>query len=201
VKDIPLSGKVGAGRSVMVDDADYEWLRHYSFNLVDGRRRTKNPRNYHYVVAVYKIDDSWTTTSIHQLIMGKAPSGYKIDHKDLDTLNNQRSNLRFITNAQSNQNQSSVGLSRFHGVAWDQNRQLWRTGFRVPSPTGGQGKRYYLGRFDDEVEAAHNYDYYVWSLYGGEAALNFPDFDYSQFRPKRRIDDLISEEQRYEQSI
>lgn len=52
------------------------------------------------------------------------------------------------------------------------------------------GKSHWLGLFgaDEGEVAARNYDYHAITLYGhGNCFLNFPDFDYSGFTPKRQI--------------
>lgn len=43
-----------------------------------------------------------------------------------------------------------------------------------------------LGEFDNEIEAATNYDYHVIKSYGRDCYLNFPDYNYSLFVPKRQ---------------
>jgi hypothetical protein len=193
MKEIPLNGKVGAGLSVMVNDEDFEWLSEYSFTLIDSRRH-KKPQNYRFVKTnIITTSRKRTSVTIQHLIMGKAPKGYKIDHIDRDTLNNQRDNLRFVTNRVSSHNQSVKGVSRYRGVTWDKEHQSWRT--QIIS----QGRRYNLGRFRDDVTAARNFDYYALCIYGEYAVLNFTDFDYSNFVPKRRIDELLNKESTNEQ--
>ncbi len=49
------------------------------------------------------------------------------------------------------------------------------------------GKQTFLGHFDNEEEAAHNYDWHAKKKWG-DCYLNFPDFDYSNFVPKRIIE-------------
>ena len=73
---------------------------------------------------------------IHQLIMGKPPTGYKTDHWDRNKLNNRKYNLRFVTNSQSNMNRISKGY-RFKDGKWE-------------AQIGIEGKYIYLGRFDNE---------------------------------------------------
>ena len=74
----------------------------------------------------------------------------EIDHIDGDTDNNSFHNLRECSRTQNAQNtRRDVGLtSRFPGVNWDAARGKWAAKIRV-----GDGKRIFLGRFDDESEA------------------------------------------------
>lgn len=184
MKEIPLSGKAGAGMSVMVDDEDYSWLSKYKFYLIDDRKRKSRPTNY-YAVATGEL------VYIHHLIMGKAPVGYKIDHIDRNTLNNQRHNLRCVTNSLSLQNRTSRGVSQYRGVSWCKQMRKWEARIRIPRNDEGVGRHPRLGYFATEKEAAHNYDFYANLIYSGEATLNFPDFDYSTFTPKRPIDAVL----------
>lgn len=56
----------------------------------------------------------------------------------------------------------------------------WQSGFKI------KGNKFYCGSFDNEIEAAKNYDYHIIRLFGKEIAfLNFPEFDYENFIPKR----------------
>ncbi len=46
----------------------------------------------------------------------------------------------------------------------------------------------WLGSFEQEEDAARNADYYILKFYPkNHHPLNFTDFDYSNFQPKRRI--------------
>ena len=79
-----------------------------------------------------------------------------VDHRDRDTLNNTRSNLRVCTRSQNQQN--SVGKpsqrrSRFKGVSYSKNRKKsWRATIWV------NGKQIHGGYFATEEEAARSYD-------------------------------------------
>lgn len=58
--------------------------------------------------------------------------------------------------------------SGYRGVYWEKRSKKWRANVKK------NGQRYYLGRFDDAVEAAHAYDAKVKELDGDRARLNFP---------------------------
>ncbi len=48
------------------------------------------------------------------------------------------------------------------------------------------GRQTFLGGFDNEIEAAKNYDYHAKKKWD-KCYLNFPNFDYDNFIPKRHI--------------
>jgi len=105
---------------------------------------------------------------MHRLIMD-APDGTDVDHRNMDRVDNRRSNLRLATRAENLRNQ---GLSRnntsgFKGVSRLDGK--WRAEIRV------KWKLIYLGLFDDKVEAARAYDTAAKEHFGEFARLNFPE--------------------------
>ena len=62
----------------------------------------------------------------------------------------------------------------------------YRRGNRWVAEIRCRGKRYHLGRFDDEVEPAKARDRKAYELHGAHAYLNFPE-DYRRRRPAQRI--------------
>lgn len=99
---------------------------------------------------------------LHREVTGARP-GQRVDHRDGDTLNNTRSNLRIATQAENGRNQHRTrGASRFKGVQIDRRRGGWRAVIVV------SGKRIWLGQFPTEGAAARAYD--------RAAALHFGEF-------------------------
>jgi hypothetical protein len=187
MKKIPLGGEVGAGLSIMVDDEDYGRLSKYNFVLFDCRR-LKKPINYVCVQTCFKGNDGkWRTVGIQQLIISNVPKGFKIDHVDRNTLNNQRHNLRVVPDSASLHNRNPRGISKFRGIWWNKEKERWVAEIKK------DGKKYWLGYFDDEIEAAHNYDYYARLIYAQHAALNFGELDYSNFTPKRLVKEVLKD--------
>ena len=87
---------------------------------------------------------------MHREILNPPPN-MKVDHIDGNGLNNQKSNLRIVTNRQNQQNRHHKRTSKYPGVSWAGNIGKWRTQIQL------NGKRYYLGSFDLEVDAATVY--------------------------------------------
>ncbi len=152
---------VGKGLFALVDAADYEKVRKYRWCAsVHGRN----------VYAVTTINGRSVT--MHRLLM-KPRKGYVVDHIDGNGLNNRRCNLQVCTRAQNLANQTPRGgASQYVGV--------YRYRDRWAANVSRQGKCYYVGTFDDEVEAAKARDRKAYELHGEYAYLNFPD----DFPPK-----------------
>ena len=107
---------------------------------------------------------------MHRLIMDE-PKGLIVDHRDHNGLNNRRSNLRLCTNAQNQYNRLPLkgGTSRHKGVCWCKSHNKFNAYIYQRS------KRYHLGWFVNEDDAARAYDKKARELFGEYAYLNFPD--------------------------
>lgn len=153
------------GKVALIDDEDYDLVARYKWH---AHKWGKRSILWYAITNIQLVNSKKTTIRMHTLIMGKLPN-LLIDHIDRNGLNNQRSNLRFVTPAQNTYN--SIGpenrFSPYKGVHWDKSRSKWMARIEV------KGKQINLGRFDDVVEAARVYDEAA-SFYRGEyALLNF----------------------------
>jgi hypothetical protein len=82
-------------------------------------------------------------------------NGYVIDHKNNDKLDNRVCNLQIITNPENSSKGDHASTSKYIGVCWHKSRSKWHARCKI------KGKRYHLGLFDDEIEAAQAYDCFV----------------------------------------
>ena len=97
------------------------------------------------------INGKLKTQYMHRLIIGDVPKGLCVDHINRDTLNNSRSNLRVVTDAQNKQNRSVISSSKtnIRGVHYDKDRKKWRATASV------NGKQVKIGRYNT-IEEAEN---------------------------------------------
>ncbi|QQK04793.1 HNH endonuclease [Burkholderia anthina] len=74
---------------------------------------------------------------------------HEIDHRDNDGLNNRWANLRAATRKQNSKNRTmpSNNTSGYKGVNFDKKARKW------VAQIGSDGKKIYLGRFEDPKEA------------------------------------------------
>jgi dipeptidase D len=98
-----------------------------------------------------------------------APRGLLVDHKNNDTLDNRRANLRLATRRENscNKRKQNNTFSRFIGVSFSKRRGKWCASI------SNSGKKIWLGYFVSEVEAARAYDDAAKRYHGEFARLNF----------------------------
>lgn len=161
MKLIPLSG----GHVAKVDDQDFDRVSKYNWtaHFKKGTKSFYAERNEY--LGGGRDNTKSRTVSMHRLIM-KAKPGELIDHKDSDTLNNQRNNLRVCTRRQNNTNRKPVAgrVSKFIGVGIQKGR--WRARIRVNL------KGIHLGYFSSETDAAIAYNKAAIIHHGEFAKLN-----------------------------
>lgn len=113
--------------------------------------------------------------SMHREVMG-FPKGMLVDHRNHDSLDNRRSNLRIATHSQNtcNKQDKRAGCSsQFRGASWDKKRKYWNVS------VVREGKLVFFGRYKNELEAARAYDRAAIKFHGEFARLNFPREDYN----------------------
>ncbi len=151
--------KLTWGKWAIVDAEDYDRLSRYKWLAVEmgrcwyGRTLKRDGR----------------PLAMHRLIMD-APKGLMVDHIDHDGLNNRKSNLRLCTRKQNRRNRrpNRGGTSKYKGVCWCKSSKKFRVAI------SHNKKRFYLGYFHDQVEAAKAYDKAAKKFFGEFAYLNFP---------------------------
>lgn len=154
-REIPLT----QGKVALVDDDDYEWLMQFKWCISKG--------NYAVTPKSRKIGRG--NIPMHRMILN-APPHMEVDHRDCNTLNNQRDNIRLATHAQNQCNIKPYRkdkTSQYKGVR--RNRNRWQALIKVNQVT------FLLGRFDDQEEAAKAYDQAAKLHFGEFAYLNFPE--------------------------
>jgi hypothetical protein len=154
----------------LVDDELFDRLNQLPWHVVKGYFRTSAR-----TAKFRKLFPDWDGVAngvyLHQLVIGKRLL-VDVDHRNGQTLDNRRSNLRPATRSQNIGNSASnVGTSKFKGVyfsARDGRANVW-----VAEITLSRVKRY-LGAFVLEKDAAKAYDRAAFQAFGPYARFNFP---------------------------
>lgn len=145
------------GEIALVDDDDYDWLNQWIWYTSNG-----------YVVRRdYDSTGKLITVFIHRAITG-AEKGQIVDHINGSKLDNRKENLRICTHAENMRNRRNKkhGSSKFKGVSWQENMNLWEASITY------ENKHMSLGYFQDEIIAANMYNHIASKLFGEFAYLN-----------------------------
>ena len=151
--------KLTQGKSVLVSDDDFEYLNKWKWhvskhcNKLYARRTVVTPIGKRGIF-------------MHRQILDLS-KGEFCDHKDRNTLNNQRENLRKCTWAENQRNKTKklLASSKYIGVI--------KTKFNsFVAQMTHEWKHIYIGTYKDEVIAAKAYDKKKLELHGKFSNLN-----------------------------
>lgn len=159
---IPLRGKYGIGKEVMVSECDYEFLK--------DRRMSVLENGY----VMYWCRHSKSIQLLHRWLMGCESDDKKVvDHKDGDKLNCTRENLNVTTRSKNTSNRPKV--SSIHNPASSPYVGVRKVGNRWTAIIKKDTVEHKLGYFDTEEEAAFAYNRKAIELHRTYAVLNIID--------------------------
>lgn len=162
MKLIPLT----QNQFAIVDDDSFESLSKYKWHALKFKAGFVACRMERLTVGI----DGRKRIYMHRQIMGFNHSSLPlIDHKDHNTLNNQKGNLRLATHAQNRHNSranNEVKTSKYLGVSYDKGKKKYRVALVV------KGKQKTIGRFKTEIAAAKAYNDAAKIHYGEFAIMN-----------------------------
>ena len=159
MKEIQLT----QGFVALVDDEDFERVNQFRWHA------SRNGKNI-YAERSMTIDSKTKNKLMHREIM-KAGNKVEIDHIFGDGLDNRKKNLRICTHSQNLLNSSKYkhSSSKYKGVYFGKTQKKWISQISI------NGKNKHLGCFDNEIDAAKQYNIFAKEYYGEFARLNFLD--------------------------
>ena len=147
MKEIPLT----RGYVALVDDEDYERVSAFKWHTLIIYRKDKTIANTYAV----RTPSKQRSMLLHRFVLNALDSPLNVDHHpDPSGLNCRKTNLRLATSRQNSQNrrESTSNRAGMKGVTWRKDHAKWVAYIVV------NGKRKYLGEFDDREEAGKAYD-------------------------------------------
>lgn len=161
---VPLS----QGMFAIIDEADADIVLSFSWFA----SRSKGARKFYAICrtpARMRGEVRTSQIAMHRLILGFPE--LSVDHRDGNTLNNTRANLRTATRSEQQRNRESAAgsSSQYKGVSRERTSKPspWRASIYL------NGRHVSLGRFKTEEEAALAYDRAAAAAHGEFARLNF----------------------------
>ncbi len=141
MKEIQLT----RNQAALVDDEDYEELSKHKWY---SAYRKDNQAYY----AARKGPQK--SLLMHRVIMNVTEPSIYVDHRNRDTLDNRKCNLRLCSGAQNQMNRpvQPNNTSGHRGVSWNKQNNKWHARINV------SGKRIFLGYFTDLQNAADIYE-------------------------------------------
>lgn len=162
MKEIQLS----QNKISLIDDEDFIVISKFNWYAHRWLQRNGKYGDFYAHANVTLPDGTKTTIAMHRLIMN-ANKGIKIDHRNNNTLDNRKHNLRLATNYQNQQNRSKqFGTSRFKGVTWHKVCGKWEAQIQTNK------NKIHLGTFLNEKDAATAYNEAANKYFGEFAHLN-----------------------------
>ena len=156
--------KLTNGLVALVDDEDFEELNQYKWQA----HWSDHVRSYYAMRSETKSDGRQRTVQMHREILKISRRHILIDHKNHDTLDNRKANLRLCNYQQNGGNKRKrPGLtSPFKGVSFDRKSNKWRAAIKV----NYQQKN--LGFYENPADAARAYDRAALDAFGDFAKTN-----------------------------
>lgn len=158
MKRIPLTGKIGKDNYLLVDDEDYVFMS--KFNWFAVKNKLKN------VIAIQSI------VKPSHMLLGKPPKGLVWDHKNRNTMDCQKQNLRLATYTENGRNKSKIKNSNtcYKGVHFKQKYNKYYAQIKFCN------ENIYLGGYDSPIIAAQAYNIAAEILFEDFCNLNRVDF-------------------------
>lgn len=149
----------------LVDDEDYEKINKYIWHITTN----KKSKTMYAATRIYcELKPKGYNVKLHRMILNISDRKTLVDHINHNGLDNRKENLRICTIQQNTFNSNKrKSISKYKGVNWVKKEKKWRTRISFNK------KEIYIGRFDNEIDAALAYDNAAKKYHREFACLNF----------------------------
>lgn len=138
-----------SGIKILIDKDDYEKIKNHTIGIM-----SKGKNGGRYARITVTINNKKKRVLLHRYIMNVHKKRLPIiDHKNRNTLDNRKSNLRLCTYSENmrNHGKRKDNSSGYIGVAWDKSRDKWKAYIQV------NNKKISLGDFINKEDAVKAY--------------------------------------------
>lgn len=147
IKEININAsflRLSQEKIAVVDKEDYDWLLDmkpwHAYKTGSGFYAKKNIRK-----------GNKTISFLMHRIITNCPPGLRVHHKDGNSLNNMKENLKVVTPRQHNKYHLNKRTSKYPGVYWNKRAKKWRAYVWI------NNEEKHLGYFNVELDAANAY--------------------------------------------
>lgn len=161
--------KLSQGQYALVDNEDYDILMELSPWYTSYNSYTKSFRAER---NVYTVDGRRIRIKMSRFLTN-FPDNMEIDHKNHNTLDNRKTNLRIVTKSKNHMNEKKartykgkITSSIYKGVSFNKQTKKWHCAITL------NGHLIYLGYFTHEKNAAIAYNTAAKKYFGNYAHLN-----------------------------
>jgi hypothetical protein len=167
-----------SGFKVLIDEDDYERVTAHKWRVMWGK--AKKEQLYYFRSAFWLKDKKeYKDTFLHRFIMGCTHGdGNVVDHKNHNTLDCRKENLRICTPTQNTQNSRMYRTNKigYKGIKQDPSTGHWSARIQTPD-----GVRLSLGTYSSAEDAAKAYDRASLAYFGEYAVTNFSKENYTEY--------------------
>ncbi len=152
------------GKYTLVNDADFDWLNQWKWCA------NEKAGDFYAVRNSRRGEGKKRTIFMHRQILGlEYKNKQEGDHRNHNTLDNRRTNIRICTRKENAMNRGANcnSTSQFKGVCWVKKVKKWEAKIEINKITK------HLGYFLNEIFAANIYDQAAKKYFGEFAYLNF----------------------------
>lgn len=159
-----------SNKVALLDNEDYKFIKFLNIKWYIS------PSGY--VYGYFGFNKKYLLHRVLFCLLSKSYKKIHVDHIDDNPLNNQRINLRLCSNKENVSRKKKLKgfSSKYKGVGWTKREQKWRAAITH------NFKSIHIGYFKNEIDAAKAYDKIAIELFKGFCRLNFPEFDYSNYK-------------------
>ena len=137
------------GKSAIVDDGMYEFLKNYKWHAVKSSHKIPN---YYASTSIWSPEKrKMQEVKLHHVIIGQSLIGLHVDHRNCNSLDDRKGNLRFVTPRENSSNRRLHVSGRKVGAVYEEKNKRWQAKIMV------NGKTIHIGWFKVEDEAADAY--------------------------------------------